>query len=72
MPALKVTLQPIAWLALNLKDAIDFFMAFANADCEKIAIENPVGIMSSEWRKPNQIINPWQFGDAFEKRLACG
>ena len=50
------------------KDAIDFFMAFANADCEKIAIENPVGIMSSEWRKPNQIINPWQFGDALEKK----
>ena len=50
------------------KDAIDFFMAFANSDCEKIAIENPVGIMSSEWRKPNQIINPWQFGDAFEKK----
>ena len=50
------------------KDAIDFFMTFANADCEKIAIENPVGIMSREWRKPNQIINPWQFGDAFEKR----
>ena len=43
-------------------------MAFANANCEKIAIENPVGIMSSEWRKPNQIINPWQFGDAFEKK----
>lgn len=50
------------------KVAIDFFMAFANADCEKIAIENPVGIMSSEWRKPNQIISPWQFGDAFEKK----
>lgn len=50
------------------KDAIDFFMAFANADCERIAIENPVGIMSTEWRKPNQIINPWQFGDAFEKK----
>ena len=50
------------------KDAIDFFMAFANADCERIAIENPVGIMSSEWRKPNQIINPWQFGDAFQKK----
>lgn len=50
------------------KDAVNFFMAFANADCDKIAIENPVGIMSSEWRKPDQIINPWQFGDAFEKR----
>ena len=50
------------------KQAIKFFMAFANANCERIAIENPVGIMSSEWRKPNQIINPWQFGDAFEKK----
>lgn len=50
------------------KEAIDFFMMFANADCEKIAIENPVGVMSSEWRKPNQIINPYQFGDAFEKK----
>ena len=42
--------------------AIDFFMRFANADCPKIAIENPVGIMSSVWRKPDQIIQPWQFG----------
>lgn len=50
------------------KDAINFFMMFANADCEFIAIENPVGIMSSEWRKPNQIINPYQFGDPFEKK----
>lgn len=50
------------------EEAIKFFMAFANADCERIAIENPVGIMSSEWRKPDQIINPWQFGDAFEKK----
>ena len=49
-------------------DAINFFMSFANADCERIAIENPVGIMSSVWRKPNQIINPWQFGDPFEKK----
>lgn len=47
---------------------IDFFMMFANANCERIAIENPVGIMSSEWRKPNQIINPWQFGDPYEKK----
>jgi len=52
----------------NRKEAIGFFMMFANADCERIAIENPVGIMSTEFRKPNQIINPFQFGDAFEKR----
>ena len=50
------------------KEAIDFFMMFASAVCEKIAIENPIGIMSSEWRKPDQIINPYQFGDPFEKK----
>lgn len=50
------------------KDAIEFFMLFANANCEKIAIENPIGIMSTTYRKPDQIINPWQFGDAFEKK----
>lgn len=50
------------------KEAVDFFMLFANTDCDKIAIENPVGIMSSEYRKPNQIIQPYQFGDAFEKK----
>lgn len=50
------------------EDAINFFMMFANANCERIAIENPVGIMSSEWRKPNQIVNPWQFGDPYEKK----
>lgn len=50
------------------EDAIEFFMAFANADCPRIAIENPVGVMSTKWRKPNQIINPYEFGDPFEKR----
>jgi hypothetical protein len=50
------------------EDAIKFFMAFANANCDRIAIENPVGIMSSTWRKPDQIINPYQFGDPFEKK----
>ena len=50
------------------QQGIDFFMLFANAECEKIAIENPVGIMSSKWKKPNQIINPYQFGDRFKKK----
>ena len=52
------------------KDAIDFFMLFANANCEKIAIENPVGVMSTEYRKPNQIIHPYMFGDA-ERKATC-
>lgn len=44
-----------------------FFMSFVNADCPKIAIENPVGIMSTRYRKPNQIIQPWMFGDSAAK-----
>ena len=44
------------------KEAIKFFMEFANADCEKTAIENPIGIMSTNYRKPNQVIHPWMFG----------
>lgn len=50
------------------KDAIGFFMELANAPIKKIAIENPVSIMSSQWRKPDQIIQPWQFGDKEVKR----
>lgn len=53
---------------LDRNDAIKFFMIIANADCDKIAIENPVGIMSTQWRKPDQIIQPYQYGDAYEKR----
>lgn len=45
--------------------AIHFFMMIANRQCDKIAIENPVGIMSTEWRKPDQIIHPYYFGDPF-------
>lgn len=52
------------------KDAIDFFMLFANANCEKIAIENPIGCMSTVYRKPNQIIHPYMFGDA-ERKATC-
>ena len=48
--------------------AIDFFMKFVNADCEKIAIENPVGVMSTRYRKPNQIIQPFQFGEPYSKK----
>lgn len=44
------------------ENAIEFFMALANAPISKIAIENPIGVMSSRWRKPNQIIQPWQYG----------
>ena len=47
--------------------AFEFFMKFANADCEKIVIENPIGYVNTHWRKPNQIIQPWQFGHPYTK-----
>ena len=49
-------------------EAVDFFMDIANADCEKIAIENPVGVISSQWRKPDQYIEPYMFGDPEKKK----
>ena len=50
------------------KMAIDFFYQFVNANCSKICIENPVGIINSCFRKPDQIIQPYMFGDFAEKR----
>ena len=52
------------------QEAIDFFMSIADQDCQKIAIENPIGIMSTAWRKPDQIIQPWQFGHP-ESKSTC-
>jgi site-specific DNA-cytosine methylase len=44
------------------QQGIDFFMLLTNSNIPRYAIENPVGIMSSKWRKPDQIIQPWQYG----------
>ncbi len=52
----------------NREKAINFFMAFANANCPRIAIENPIGVMSTVFRKPNQIIQPWQFALTEEEK----
>ncbi len=46
---------------------IDFFMQFVNNNCHRIAIENPIGIMSNQYRKPDQIIQPYFFGDKAQK-----
>ena len=48
--------------------AADFFMAFAECGCPRVAVENPVGYMNTRYRKPDQIIQPYQFGDPFEKK----
>lgn len=51
-------------------DAVNFFICIANAPIQKIAIENPIGIMSTKYRKPDQIIQPWQFGHG-ETKATC-
>ena len=52
------------------QEGIDFFMLLANSGIPKIALENPIGIMSSKYRKPDQIIQPWQFGHG-ETKATC-
>lgn len=50
------------------KYAVGFFMEFVKSNCSMICIENPVGVMSTLFRKPDQIIQPYFFGDPYEKR----
>ncbi len=62
-----------AWFEVKRKDGrqqdgINFFLAFTRAKCKRVAIENPVGIMSSVYRKPDQIIQPYEYGDPFSKK----
>lgn len=52
------------------QSAISFFLKLAKAEIPRIAIENPVCIMSSIWRKPDQVIQPWQFGHG-ETKATC-
>jgi len=50
------------------EEAIEFFMKFALCKCNHIAIENPVGIISTTWRKPDQYVEPFWFGDPQRKK----
>ena len=52
------------------QSAVSFFMRLANLNVPKMSIENPVSIMSTMWRKPDQIIQPWQFGHG-ETKATC-
>lgn len=72
-PCTHLAVSGAAWFEQKRKDGrqqegINFFMRFANAKCPKIVIENPVGIMSSIYRKPDQIIQPYEFGEPFSKK----
>jgi len=71
-PCTHLAVSGAAWFEAKRKDGrqqegIDFFMKIANAPIPVIAIENPVGIMSKLYRKPDQIIQPYYFGDEAQK-----
>ena len=53
------------------EEAVEFFMQFVNADCDRIAIENPAGIMSTLYRKPDCIYNPYDFEGETECKKTC-
>tara|TARA_R110000851_G_scaffold325124_1_gene492882 strand:+ start:120 stop:710 length:591 start_codon:yes stop_codon:yes gene_type:complete len=52
------------------EEAIEFFMRIYNCDIPKVAIENPIGVMSSRFRKPDQVLQPWMFGHG-ETKATC-
>jgi hypothetical protein len=71
-PCTHLAVSGAAWFEQKRKDGrqkegIDFFMAMVNAPIKHIAIENPVGIMSKIYRKPDQKIQPYYFGDKAQK-----
>lgn len=74
-PCTDLAVSGAKWFAQKQADgrqqaSIEFFLMFTQLDCPKVAIENPIGIMSSIWRKPDQIIQPWQFGHG-ETKATC-
>jgi len=71
-PCTHLAVSGAAWFAAKQADGrqqegIDFFMLLANAPIPLIALENPVSIISSVWRKPDQVIQPYYFGDPVTK-----
>lgn len=71
-PCTDLAISGARWFPEKQKDfrqqkAVAFFMQMALADCDLVAVENPIGIMSSVWRKPDQIIQPFQFGHPVRK-----
>jgi site-specific DNA-cytosine methylase len=72
-PCTHLAVSGARWFRNKLKEqekAIEFFMMLVDADIPRIAIENPIGIMSTRYRKPDQIIQPWQFGHG-ETKATC-
>jgi len=73
-PCTNLSVSGARWFKEKRKDgrqgkSVDFFEMFTKLEC-KWAIENPIGIMSTIYRKPDQIIQPWQFGHG-ETKATC-
>jgi len=51
----------------RMQQGYEFFMKMIDANCPKIAVENPIGVLSKMYRKPDQIIQPFWFGDSVQK-----
>ncbi len=58
------TLEKINARTLERIESMEFFMQFALADCDRIAIENPRGVMNTAYRKPDQTIDPYMFAES--------
>lgn len=74
-PCTDLAVSGARWFSEKISDgrqgaSVSFFKIFTRLDCPKIAIENPIGIMSRLYRKPDQIIQPWQFGH-METKATC-
>jgi len=70
-PCTHICVSGARWFAgkqTEQKEAVSFFMALVNAPVPKICIENPVGIMSTVYHKPDQYIQPWQYGHGETKK----
>lgn len=73
-PCTYLSVSGMHWTARGLRDpkltedALEFVQRLMDAPIERIAIENPISVISSRIRKPDQIINPWQFGHDASKR----
>jgi hypothetical protein len=53
--------------AIDRDEALEFFIKLCEAPIEKIAVENPVGIVNTKYKKPTQTVHPWMFGDEASK-----
>ncbi len=74
-PCTDLAVSGARWFPAKVADgsqqrSIDFFMSLMNAPVPRVCIENPVSIMSSRYRKPDQIIQPWMFGHG-EVKATC-